>query len=59
MKYAASRIQCGIDTPNEARLAQNKPAVPDGDTVFVSANLKTIRELKNSTTQQPPHDENN
>lgn len=53
MKYAASRIQCGIDTPNEARLAQNKPAVPDGDTVFVSANLKTIRELKNSTTQQP------
>ena len=53
MKYATSRIQCGIDTVNEARLTHNKPKVADGDTVFVSANLKTIRELKNPTTQQP------
>lgn len=45
MKYVSSRIQNGIDTVNEARLAQNKPPVPDGDTVLVSANLKTIGQL--------------
>ncbi len=45
MKYLGSRIQNGIDTINEARLAQNKPPVPDGDTVLVSANLKTIGQL--------------
>ena len=71
-KYATSRIQCGIDTVNEARLAANKPAVPDGDTVLVSANLKTIRQLmeespttpqpQNPTTSQPhnpSHEEDN
>ncbi|MDE6479261.1 MAG: phage portal protein [Muribaculaceae bacterium] len=52
MKYLGSRIQNGIDTINESRLAQNKPAVPDGDTVLVSANLKTIQELKHPTTSQ-------
>ena len=53
MKYASSRIQCGIDTVNEARQAANKPPVADGDTPLVSANLKTIRELNNQTTSQP------
>lgn len=45
MKYATARLQAGIDTVNEARLAQNKRPVPDGDTVLVSANLKTIQQL--------------
>lgn len=45
MKYASARIQNGIDTINEARMAQNKPPVPDGDTPLVSANLKTIKQL--------------
>lgn len=45
MRLATSRIQNGIDTINEARLAHNKPPVPDGDTVLVSANFKTIGQL--------------
>ena len=57
MKYASSRIQCGINTINEARLSHNKPAVADGDMVLVSANLKTIRQLKEETSSNNNHDE--
>lgn len=60
MKYAGARIQNGIDTINEARLANNKPPVEGGDTVIVSANLKTIKQLieeqdNNGKSNQAPH----
>lgn len=59
MKYAGSRIQCGIDSVNEARLACNKPPVADGDTVLVSANLKTIRQLMEENTSNSNDEKDN
>lgn len=46
-KYQADTIAAGIYTVNEWRREENKPAVAEGDTVLVSANLKSIKELAN------------
>ncbi|MCM1484074.1 MAG: phage portal protein [Muribaculaceae bacterium] len=43
-RYQAQTIAAGIYTVNEWRAAENQPRVPGGDTVFVSANLKSINE---------------
>lgn len=45
IKYQADTIAAGLYTVNEWRREENKPAVPGGDTVLVSANLKGIKEL--------------
>ena len=45
VKYQTQTIAAGIYTVNEWRKAENKPAVEGGDTVLVSANLKTINDL--------------
>lgn len=39
-----TKIETGVASPNELRLEMNMPKVEDGDTYFVSANLKPIRE---------------
>lgn len=44
-KYWAGLIAAGLSTVNELRLEQNKPALPGGDKLLVSANLKGIDEL--------------
>lgn len=45
VKLSSQRISAGIDTPNEARKAMGRPPVDGGDTVLMSANLKTIPAL--------------
>lgn len=45
VKYQTQTIAAGIYTVNEWRKAENKPAVEGGDTVLVSANLKTINDI--------------
>ena len=49
IKYQAQTIAAGLYTVNEWRQEENKPAVEGGDTVLVSANLKSIEEQ----TKQP------
>ena len=44
VKYISQTIAAGIYTVNEWRLKENQPAVEGGDTVLVSANLKSITE---------------
>ena len=44
VKYIAQTIAAGIYTVNEWRIKENQPAVEGGDTVLVSANLKSITE---------------
>lgn len=51
VKYQAQTIAAGLYTVNEWRQEENKPAVEGGDTVMVSANLKSIEE---QTTQPEP-----
>lgn len=48
VKYQTQTIAAGIYTVNEWRKAENKPAVEGGDTVLVSANLKTINDITNA-----------
>lgn len=45
VRWRAARIAAGLDTPNEARRADNKPGVEGGDTPLVSANLRTLTEI--------------
>lgn len=49
VKYQASTIAAGIYTVNEWRRAENKEPIKGGDLVLVSANLKSIDEVANST----------
>lgn len=44
VRYIAQTIAAGIMTVNEWRLKENQPPVEGGDTVLVSANLKSITE---------------
>lgn len=53
VRYQAATIAAGIYTVNDWRAEENMPAVPGGDTVLVSANLRGINELNNNTTPQP------
>ena len=50
VKYIAQTIAAGIYTVNDWRLKENQPAVEGGDTVLVSANLKSITEAGQATT---------
>ena len=49
VKYIAQTIAAGIYTVNDWRLKENQPAVEGGDTVLVSANLKSITEAGQAT----------
>lgn len=51
IKYIAQTIAAGIYTVNEWRKEENKPAVEGGDTVLVSANLKSITEADKPAEQ--------
>lgn len=47
VRWQQLRIQAGLDTINEARLRDNSSPVEHGDTVLVSANLKSLGETIN------------
>lgn len=53
VKYQADTIAAGLYTVNEWRQEENKPAVEGGDTVLVSANLKSINELSAQPAPAP------
>ena len=46
VQYQTQTIAAGIYTVNDWRRAENMPPVPGGETPLVSANLKTLSELK-------------
>ena len=49
--YQAKTIAAGLYTVNEWRREENKPPVPGGDRVLVSANLRSIDETINNNPQ--------
>lgn len=49
--YQTRTIAAGIYTVNDWRTFENKERVADGDTVLVSANLKSIQQLINEKSQ--------
>lgn len=54
IKYQAQTIAAGIYTVNDWRKEENKPAVEGGDTVLVSANLKSISEAGKPAQEPAP-----
>lgn len=50
VKYMAQTIATGVYTVNDWRLKENQPPIEGGDTVLVSANLKSIAEAGQATT---------
>ena len=48
-RYQTARLGNGTATVNELRKEENLPPVPEGDRVFVSANLRGIDELTQQT----------
>lgn len=56
VKYQADTIAAGLYTVNEWRKEDNKPSVKGGDTVLVSANLKSINELGQQAQATKPVD---
>lgn len=54
IKYQAQTIAAGIYTVNDWRREENKPPVDGGDTVLVSANLKSINEAGKPTAAPVP-----
>lgn len=53
VRYQAQMIGAGLRTVNELRAEENRPPVDGGDSVFISANLKGIKELS-ATPATPP-----
>lgn len=45
VQWQTARLGAGLATPNELRHEENRPAVPGGDELLVSANLKTMAAL--------------
>ena len=48
VRYQNQTIAAGLYTVNEWRAKENRPPVPGGDAVLVSANLKSIDEIDNN-----------
>ena len=48
VRYQNQTIAAGLYTVNEWRAKENRPSVPGGDAVLVSANLKSIDEIDNN-----------
>lgn len=57
--YQMKTIQTGLYTVNEWRKEENKPAVEGGDSVFVSANLKSIYDPSSVMSFVQPSDNKN
>lgn len=53
VRYQAQAIQSGLYTVNELRREENRPEVPGGDTVLVSANLRNIAGEPSGDTTEP------
>lgn len=49
--YQTKTIAAGISTVNEWRIYENKEPIEGGDNMLVSANLKSINELTNTSNQ--------
>ena len=45
VRLSSARIAAGLESVNEARASHNRPPVEGGDTLLMSANLKTIEAL--------------
>lgn len=61
VKWQGARLGAGLATANELRLEDNMPPLPGGDTLLMSANLKTIDQLieensKDDTEEIPEGD---
>ena len=54
VKYQTATIAAGIYTVNDWRREENKPPVDGGDTVLVSANLKSINDAGKPTAAPVP-----
>lgn len=54
VQYQTQTIAAGIYTVNDWRRAENMPPIEGGDTPLVSANLKTIQDIKNDGTNNTP-----
>ncbi len=50
-RLVKAKIESGMLTVNEARRAENLPPIAEGDTLLVSANLKSISELANGSDE--------
>lgn len=48
LKYQAALISTGLMTVNELRRLENRPPLPGGDTLMVSANLRPLQETENT-----------
>lgn len=62
VRLSRARVEAGLDTINEARMADNRPPVELGDTVLVSANLKSLEQLLSSGSgpkEEPTEEEDN
>lgn len=46
VQWQQARLAAGLATPNELRKESNMPTVADGDELLVSANLKTMAQLR-------------
>lgn len=59
VKYQTQTIAAGLYTVNEWRSEENKPPVPGGDEVLVSANLRRIDEPASAggSTNEPTHND--
>lgn len=54
VQWQQARLAAGLSTPNELRLEDNMPALDGGDSLLVSANLKTMDQLlRESKTPAP------
>jgi HK97 family phage portal protein len=53
--WQSARLAAGLASPNELRLEDNMPALDGGDSLLVSANLKTMEQLLNEGTV-PAHE---
>jgi len=61
INYIDKRIQTGTSTINEARISLGKAPVEGGDTPLVSANLRTIEQIRegSATLNEEPNEEPN
>lgn len=57
--WLRTRLELGIDTPNELRIQEGRMPVEGGDNILVSANLKTINQLLNESNNTSANGEEN
>lgn len=52
VRWQQNALAVGLYTPNELRQEENKPAVEGGDSLFLSANLKSLKEFNQAQKAQ-------